>query len=199
MAAIAEEDDAVREHEAMPALGELAGHEVVAGVERGQPREVGEARVGGEHEDEHRAGLEAVVEDVAEQSSTVGELADLRDDRRRSVFERRRRASCCPSIDRPRNMTPSSVPMTTRVLRAFFHSGFLKAGTPFEIASTPVTAAPPDANAFSTMYNAAPISRPSAGMPELDEVMTLLARCRSRGRDRRTRPCRHRRRSGAPC
>ena len=36
--------------------------------------------------------------------------------------------------------------MTTRVERAFFHSGFLNAGTPLEIASTPVTAAPPEAN-----------------------------------------------------
>jgi len=34
-----------------------------------------------------------------------------------------------------------------RVVRAFRHSGGLKAGTPFEMASTPVTAAPPDAKA----------------------------------------------------
>ena len=47
-------------------------------------------------------------------------------------------------------MTPSALPITTRVWRAFFHSGFLNAGTPLEIASTPVTAAPPDANAWST-------------------------------------------------
>ena len=33
------------------------------------------------------------------------------------------------------------------VVRAFFHSGGLNAGTPFEIASTPVTAAPPEAKA----------------------------------------------------
>ena len=53
------------------------------------------------------------------------------------------------SADRPRNMTPSPMPMTTSVCRAFFHAGSLKAGTPFEIASTPVTAAPPEANALA--------------------------------------------------
>ena len=37
------------------------------------------------------------------------------------------------------------------VVRAFFHSTGLNAGTPFETASTPVTAAPPDANAFRMM------------------------------------------------
>ena len=40
--------------------------------------------------------------------------------------------------------------MITSVVRAFFHAGWRNAGTPFEIASTPVTAAPPDANAWST-------------------------------------------------
>ncbi len=59
-------------------------------------------------------------------------------------------------IDRPRNMIPSSVPMTTRVSRAFFQAGTLNAGTPLEIASTPVTAAPPDANAWSTPNRPAP-------------------------------------------
>ncbi len=44
-------------------------------------------------------------------------------------------------------MVPSGEPMITSVLRAFFHSGLRNAVTPFEIASTPVTAAPPDANA----------------------------------------------------
>ena len=47
----------------------------------------------------------------------------------------------------PRNITPSRLPIHISVVRAFSHSGGLKAGTPFEIASTPVTAAPPDANA----------------------------------------------------
>src|SRR4051794_28821826 len=49
-------------------------------------------------------------------------------------------------------MTPSKQPMTTSVLRAFFHSGLRNAGTPFDTASTPVTAAPPEANACMTTY-----------------------------------------------
>src|SRR5262249_2928222 len=67
------------------------------------------------------------------------------------------------SIDRPRNITPSNDPMTTRVLRAFFHAGGLNAGTPLEIASTPVTAAPPDPNALSTTKTVAPRSSPLPG------------------------------------
>ena len=54
------------------------------------------------------------------------------------------------SADRPRNMTPRPVPMSTSVLRALRHSGLRKAGTPLEMASTPVTAAPPDAKAWRT-------------------------------------------------
>ena len=49
--------------------------------------------------------------------------------------------------DSPRNITPSRLPIHISVVRALRHSGGLKAGTPFEIASTPVTAAPPEAKA----------------------------------------------------
>ena len=52
--------------------------------------------------------------------------------------------------------------MITSVVRAFFHAGLRNAGTPFEIASTPVTAAPPDANACSTTASPAPTRRPLA-------------------------------------
>src|SRR4249920_1468302 len=62
--------------------------------------------------------------------------------------------------DRPKNIAPSNEPMITRVCRAFFQAGCLNAGTPFEIASTPVTAAPPDANECSTTASPAPTSRP---------------------------------------
>jgi hypothetical protein len=54
-------------------------------------------------------------------------------------------------------------PIHTSVIWAFRHSGFLNAGTPLEIASTPVTAAPPEANALSTTKTvtaAAPIGTP---------------------------------------
>ena len=70
----------------MAALGELTGHEVVAGVEAGQAGEVGERRVGGQNEDEHRSGLEAVVEDVAHGPAAEHDLADLGDHRRRALL-----------------------------------------------------------------------------------------------------------------
>ena len=40
--------------------------------------------------------------------------------------------------------------MTTRVWRALRQAGSLNAGTPLEMASTPVTAAPPEANALAS-------------------------------------------------
>ena len=51
-------DDAVREHEPVPALGELPGHEGVARVEARQAREVGERGVRGEDQDQRRADLQ---------------------------------------------------------------------------------------------------------------------------------------------
>ena len=47
----------------------------------------------------------------------------------------------------PTNMTATSRPMTVSVTRAFRHSGGWKAGTPLEMASTPVIALQPSANA----------------------------------------------------
>ena len=76
-AATGEEHDAVAEHQPVAAHHELAGHEVVAGVEAGEPGEVGEARVRGEHEDEHRAGLQTEEQSVAERSAAEDQLADL--------------------------------------------------------------------------------------------------------------------------
>ena len=40
--------------------------------------------------------------------------------------------------------------MSTRVWRALRQAGSWKAGTPLEIASTPVTAAPPEAKALAS-------------------------------------------------
>jgi hypothetical protein len=85
-----EEDDPVREHESVAALGELARHEVVLGVEAREPRKVGEARVGREHEDQHRARLQAVEQDVAELTASVHEASDLADHRRRPALVRHR-------------------------------------------------------------------------------------------------------------
>ena len=63
-------------------------------------------------------------------------------------------------------MTPRRLPIHISVVLAFLHSGGRKAGTPFEMASTPVTAAPPDANAWSTTKSVTtPVPRlASAGM-----------------------------------
>ena len=69
----------------MPALGELAGHEVVAGVEARQPGEVRERGVRGEHQDQHGARLEAVVEGVAGRAGSEDDLADLGDDGGRAL------------------------------------------------------------------------------------------------------------------
>ena len=46
-------------------------------------------------------------------------------------------------------MVTAMVPMSSRVVAALRLLGFWKAGTPFEIASTPVSAAHPDEKARS--------------------------------------------------
>ena len=68
------------------------------------------------------------------------------------------------SQEMPRNMEPSRTAMMTSVWRACFHSTGLKAGTPLEMASTPVMAAPPEAKAcrISTTL-AAPVASSAAG------------------------------------
>ena len=123
---------------------------------RRQTGEVGEARVGREHEDQHRAGLQSEVEQPAR--AGCRRRRGRRSARSRSACLRRtaRRACATASTDSPRNIAPSSVPMMTSVVRAFFHAGLRNAGTPLEIASTPVTAAPPDAKACSTTNSVAP-------------------------------------------
>ena len=53
-------------------------------------------------------------------------------------------------IDRPSSITPSRTPSEISVRWAVRTVGCLNAGTPFEIASTPVTAEHPAANALSS-------------------------------------------------
>ena len=72
-------------------------------------------------------------------------------------------------------MPPAMKPMTTRVDRAFFHAGSLKAGTPLEMASTPVTAAPPEANALSTMKSAGAVANSAVVTPSCRTAMRALA------------------------
>jgi hypothetical protein len=49
----------------------------------------------------------------------------------------------------PRNIVMAIAPMIASVVAAFCACGRLNAGTPFEMASTPVSAVAPDENAFS--------------------------------------------------
>ena len=57
--------------------------------------------------------------------------------------------------------------MMTSVIRAFLDSGRRKMLTPFEIASVPVSAEPPEAKAFKTTNSDAPRSSPFPGVPML--------------------------------
>src|ERR1700726_3735434 len=56
----------------------------------------------------------------------------------------------CASTEIPRNIGMASTAIMTSVAAAFFASGFLNAGTPFDTASTPVMAVQPLANAVSS-------------------------------------------------
>ncbi len=55
---------------------------------------------------------------------------------------------CVASQEIPRNIVMAITPMTASVSAAFFACGRRKAGTPFEIASTPVSAVEPEENAW---------------------------------------------------
>ncbi len=160
-----ETDDAVREDEPMPALGERAGHEVVFRVEVREAREVGERRVGRQDQDQGRRDLEH--RGTARSRSRPlpkTALPDLGDDGLRLASARPGASS--RGTRGPRNITPSRLPIHISVVRAFRHSGGLNAGTPLEIASTPVTAAPPEANACRIRKRpiAPVVSATSAGM-----------------------------------
>ena len=79
-----QDHDAVREGEPVAAVRELARDEPVPGEERGEPREVREARVGGQDEDQHRHALDQVVDqrlpEDAPRELGVHRLAFHRDD-----------------------------------------------------------------------------------------------------------------------
>ena len=68
--------------------------------------------------------------------------------------------------------------MMTSVWRAFLHAGSLKAGTPLEMASTPVTAAPPEANALASTKALAPMRRPVPASPTSHVALDRLRRSR---------------------
>ena len=165
-----EEDDPVREDEPVAALGELARHEVVARVEAREAREVGEAGVRGEDQDERGAGLQHEVQDGSEAPTFRRPASPICEMTVGVPFANGATCILAARIDRPRNITPSVEPMITSVSRAFFHSGTWNAGTPFEIASTPVTAAPPFANAVSTLYERGAHEESAADVAEVHDA-----------------------------
>ena len=141
-----QEDDPPAVREPVAAERELARHVAVLGEDRGQPRERVEARVRGEEQDQRRArpgtgrtaGCRPPNAAVATSATTVGPP-----DPPPTGRCRRRRATNVM----PMNRTPSSTAIAIIVLAAFFASGGLNAGTPLAIASTPVSATEPLANA----------------------------------------------------
>ena len=65
----------------------------------------------------------------------------------------------------PAKVTARMPIIQVRVVRAFFHSGGLKAGTPSEIASTPVSAAQPELKARRMMKSVSAPVPASASAP----------------------------------
>lgn len=68
------------------------------------------------------------------------------------------------SVVTPANMTIARLPIAARVVAALVALGLRNAGTPLEIASTPVSAVHPEENARSTsITRARPVRCASAG------------------------------------
>ncbi len=78
----------------------------------------------------------------------------------------------------PATSDPRTIDIQIMVMRALRASGRRKTLTPLEMASVPVSAEPPDENAFSMMNTLAPSSSPDPlwpiGTVGLDGVPTLL-------------------------
>ena len=144
------------------------GQVAVAREDRAEHREAVERGVRGEHEDE--AGDDRDEDDAEGEvrEHRLGELADrgVLDVRRRRPAGRCAAAGLAGSsailtpVHWLRAMIEPSIvidrpPMSSRVVAALSLLGFLKAGTPFEIASTPVSAAQPEENARSSRKAAA--------------------------------------------
>ena len=135
-----EDEDAVGEHEPVAAVGELARQVAVAGDDRRQAREVGVGGVGGEDQDRRRwrtAGPRrrgAVAEHRAAHlrrspsRSSLGYGCEVVREHRDAEEQRAEDHAHPHERRRPRSSTP----------------GWRNAGTPLEIASTPVSATAPD-------------------------------------------------------
>ncbi len=61
-------------------------------------------------------------------------------------------------------------PIHTSVSRAFFAAGSLNAWTPFAMASTPVIAVHPDANAFSTRKSVSSLTAATSAPAEATSI-----------------------------
>ena len=116
----------------------IAAEEAVACEERAQPWEVGEARVRRQYEDERRRHLRhdehdpiarKVADQEAEDRLLVVRVGDDAEGRKQYAIPRKRIAK--------------TMAAHVSVVRAFFHSGGLNAGTPSLMASTPVSATAP--------------------------------------------------------
>ena len=73
---------------------------------------------------------------------------------------------CVVRNEIPRNIAIEMIPIIASVVEAFLAWGRRKAGTPFEIASTPVSAVAPDENAFRIVKiptAATPVARSASG------------------------------------
>ena len=88
------------------------------------------------------------------------------------------------STEMPKNSEPRMAAIHTRVVDAFFDSGFLNALTPLEIASTPVSATAPDENARISKKKPTPLAN-SRVLADLLDALGVLGD-RSRGRRRTT-------------
>ena len=138
-----EDHDPDAERKAVAAELELPRHEPILAQDAGQPREAGIGRVRGEDQEHGRRQLHGVVDRAPGADQRAGDLADDR-----LLLARVGHDPQLPSQEadaekdgREQGAHGEEHP------RAWVVSGGLKAGTPLETASVPVSATDPDANA----------------------------------------------------
>ena len=130
---------AVREHQAVAPVRELAGQVAVAGDDRREAREVGVGRVGGQRRGWPRWRT-AGSRRAARRRTRAGPSA-------RAPSRRGSGTGCrwCARSETPKKSVAEDDRHPRRACcAAFFDSGVRNAGTPSEIASTPVRATAPD-------------------------------------------------------
>ena len=143
-----EHENPVRVGEPVAEVDELPRQEAVARQQRGQPREALVRGVRGEHEDRERERLDEVVDGRAGRAGGEGRAGDLREDGCGPARARVHLHGEVRDAEEEADRRPPAISSSVRA--AFRDCGWRKAVTPFEIDSTPVRAAEPDANAFSS-------------------------------------------------